>query len=362
MEDSARPAGYGPDEDEISLLQLFNVLLRHRGIIVTATALSAVAALFLAVLIKPSFTSTMSFIPQSAESGSSGLAGLAGQFGIQVPGGNSSESPQFYAKLVKSRKMLAALSEEEFRFEAPADGGGTETLSGTLSDILNPEGTDTAWPLRREASIQWLEGTISVSTARETGIVEVKVTTPWAGLSHQVAEQVLANVNEFNLETRQSRAAAERTFVSGQLAEAQDSLRLAENRLEAFLRENRQWASSPELAFQHDRLQRQVAMRQQLFTSLAQSHDAARIAEVRNTPVVTVVEAPELPVRRNPMGRIRKLALGLVLGGVLGVMLAFLREYSDRARKQEGEEYREFSTLWAQAWADVRSLGRLRRS
>ena len=161
------------------------------------------------------------------------------------------------------------------------------------------------------------------------------------------------------LRTRQSQAAAERAFIETRLAEVQDSLRAAEDRLERFLESNRQWAGSAELTFQRDRIQRQVVMQQQVFTSLAEAHEQARIGEVRNTPVITVVERP---VRPNPRWRVLKVALGMVLGGMLGVMLAFGREYADRARAREGDGYREFSTLWQQTWADIRSMGRSRRS
>jgi len=94
-------------------------------------------------------------------------------------------------------------------------------------------------------------------------------------------------------DTRQSQAAAERGFTEERMAEAQEELRAAENELQRFLQNNRQFQNSPELVFQHDRLQRRVAMRQQVYTSLVQSYEQARIDEVPNTPVITVVEYAE---------------------------------------------------------------------
>lgn len=190
-------------------------------------------------------------------------------------------------------------------------------------------------------------------------MVEVSVQTPWPGLSEILAGRILELVNDFNLQTRQSQAAAEREFVEGRLAVAQDSLRAAEERLADFLEGNRQWSNSPELGFQHDRLQRQVAMRQEVYTSLAEAYEQARIAEVRNTPVITVVEPPERPVKADSRRGLLKLALGVVLGGMLGVFVAFGQEYMARARSEEDQEYREFSGLWAQTWADVKTLGGL---
>lgn len=359
--ESAPRAARAPAEGEISLLRFLTVVLRRRGTVVTMTGLAGAIALVVALVARAPYTATVSFMPQGNEPSTSGLAGLAGQFGIQLPQQNSGESPQFYAALVASRKMLAALVDGEYAFEVPSEENRVDTLSGALPELLELGKPDEAWPLRREEAIRWLaDEALSVSVNEEAGIVAVRLTTPWAGLSHALAESLLANVNQFNLETRRSHAAAERTFVSSQLAEAQDSLRRAENRLESFLVDNRQYASSPVLTFQHDRLQRQVTMRQQLYTSLAESYDAARIAEVRNTPVITVLEAPELPVRPDPMWLVLKLVLGLGLGWMLGLLLAFVREASERGRQGREPEYEELSTLWAQAWAEVRSLGRRR--
>ena len=54
-----------------------------------------------------------------------------------------------------------------------------------------------------------------------------------------------------------------------------------------------------------------------------------------------------------------KLALGIILGGMLGVFLAFGQKYMQNARKEDGEEYQEFSTLRAQTWNDLKSFGGL---
>jgi uncharacterized protein involved in exopolysaccharide biosynthesis len=54
--------------------------------------------------------------------------------------------------------------------------------------------------------------------------------------------------------------------------------------MQAFLQANRQWANSPDLTFQHDRLERDIALRQQVYTTLVQSFEQARISEVRDTP------------------------------------------------------------------------------
>ena len=358
---SIPPADHGPQFEEISLLQVFSFMLRRRGTIIRSTILVTLIALLMVLLSGKTYTVSTSFIPQGSDGNSSDLTALARQFGVRLPTPTRSlgESPWFYAELVRSREILGVLAVEEFRYEQ-RDGGEVVTISGTLPELLEL-GTEEYSPERlRYMAIRRLQrGLVSVSVDSRTGIVEVSVKTSWAGLSLALAERLLERLNEFNLQTRQSRAAAEKDFVEERLSEAHDSLRAAEDRLAAWMENNRQWSGSAELTFQHERLQRQVTMQQTVYTGLAQLYEQARIAEVRNTPVITVVERPELPVRADPQRRKFRLALGIILGSMLGAFLAFGQEYVQRARKEEDENYQEFSGLWGQTWADIKTFGGL---
>ena len=94
---------------------------------------------------------------------------------------------------------------------------------------------------------------------------------------------------------------------------AQDELRDAEAGLESFLQRNRRYQDSPQLVVEFGRLQRRVELRQQVANSLSQAFEQSRIEEVRNTPVVTIVERPEGAAK--PARTLRQAAL---VGGVLG--------------------------------------------
>jgi uncharacterized protein involved in exopolysaccharide biosynthesis len=168
-------------------------------------------------------------------------------------------------------------------------------------------------------------------------------------------------VNRFNLERRQSNASQEREFIEGQLSRAESALHAAEDSLRRFLEQNRNYQNSPSLRFRHERLQRRVSLRQQVFSSLSESYQQARIDEVRNTPVITVVQPPELPARPDPRQLLLKGALGLVLGGMLGVFGAFGHEMMTATRQRDPDDYAEFERLKQEArdelariWKEIR--------
>jgi len=135
-----------------------------------------------------------------------------------------------------------------------------------------------------------------------TGTVRLSVTTPYAALALRVNQRLLEAAEPVQSRQRQSQAAAERRFTEQRLDEVKQELSHAEDKLQAFLQRNRDYRDSPQLSFEQDRLAREVARQQQLYTSLSQAYEQAKIEEVRDTPVFTVVERPDLPIRPDHVG------------------------------------------------------------
>jgi uncharacterized protein involved in exopolysaccharide biosynthesis len=176
-----------------------------------------------------------------------------------------------------------------------------------------------------------------------------------------LADRLVSGVGRFNVERRKSQAAAERQFVDGLAAEAERDLRTAEDGLQSFLQRNREMGGSPQLVFERDRLQREVALRQQVYTSLLQNREEARIREVRDTPVITVLEDPRLPVVAEPRKTVLKALLGGFGGVLLGMLITFLGQGLAGARTAPNKEEREFFALLAAATPRFRKRGSARK-
>lgn len=199
---------------------------------------------------------------------------------------------------------------------------------------------------------------VTVWTVKTTGVVAFSVATKWRSVSLEIATALINGVKDYNQRTRQEQAAAERKFVEGRLALAASELRAAEERLGSFLLTNRD-IGSPEIVMQRDRFQRDVILRQQVYTSLTQSYEEARIREVRDTPVITMFESPWVPVKPESRGRLKGLALGTVLGGFVGALLAFMSDRTASRRKAGDVEAEEFVGTLSEVKGEM--LGPLRR-
>jgi capsule polysaccharide export protein KpsE/RkpR len=246
-----------------------------------------------------------------------------------------------YAELLTSQALLGPLALDTLM--VPEKAGQRVALM----DLL---GIGAAAPARRVyLAVRALRQMVKASEDKKLGAVRLSVTTEWPSVSLALTERLVSGVNQFNLETRKSQAAAELQFVEVQAGEAEHALREAEDRLQLFLQRNRAITGSPELAFQHDRLQRDVALRQQVYTSLVESQEEARIRLVRDTPVITVLEEPQLPVEREPRNSVLKSIAGGVSGGILGVVVAFVVQALTGVRREPNEEAREFFDLVQEA-------------
>src|SRR5438094_866480 len=338
---SAGPAPVHQDQDVVSLFVHASVLLRWRRTIIALGVVGGGLGLAVGLTNARVYQSTATFIPQGSDGGVSGLALAASQFGIRVPTSSGGWGPPLYVELLRSRALLGPIALDTVLV---AEEGGRRVA---LMDLLEIRGS--APERQADMAVRALRGIVTASELKALGAVKVSVTTRWPSVSRTLAEQLLRAVNQFNVETRKSQAAAERQFVEAQAVEAERLLRAAEDRLQVFLQRNRAFAGSPELNFEHDRLQREVALRQQVYTSLLQNREEARMREVRDTPVITVLENPRLAVVSEARRSLQRGVLGGLAGGMLGVVIALMADGARRARRESDGAARDFFRLLDEA-------------
>jgi uncharacterized protein involved in exopolysaccharide biosynthesis len=341
---SGRPVDLGPAQPAWALA----AILRHRRAIVGCGVLTAFVV-GVVVLMRPrTYTASASVLPMTSRSGGN-LAGLAASLGFNLSGTDLNQSPSFYADLATTPTILLPVVEHPFR------GADTTAPAITLQDAYAVKAKAPA--LRRELAVQALKRDLHVSLNARTGVVRLEVTLKDPLLARDVVLQILEQIGEYNLSRRQSQAGAERRFTEQRTAEARDELTQAEDRLRDFLRTNRDTRNSPDLRFEQQRLERVTALRQQIYTTLASAYEQARIEEVRDTPVLTVVEPPRAPAQPDGRGVFFKVLLSLLAGGLAAVFAVLARESLaslDRGGMAAGPDAAELGRLWAGAREDLR--------
>jgi uncharacterized protein involved in exopolysaccharide biosynthesis len=315
------------DTEGLPFRRTVDSIWRHRRLLGgLALSLSLVTAVVTLILPR-SYTSVTTFMPQSPQGKLSQLSGLAAQFGFNFSANEPAGSPAFYAFLLQSRELLR--SAVRTTYDVPTKDS---TRRATLNEWYHPKGDTPAE--REDAAIDQLRRDLRAATDAETGTVQLKVRNRSPRLAFEITTRLMDLVSEFNLQKRQSQAAAERRFVEAQVQEAAERLHASEDRLQSFLQQNREYRSSPPLLFAYDRLLRDVTMRQQVYSSLAQSFEQARIDEVRNTPVLTLVDPPNLPAEPDRRWLLAKALLAALLGAMIGAFIALVRDFLGRTCDQ----------------------------
>lgn len=334
-----------PEKDELSIISIINSVLRHRWLIVALVLIGGLYLGYKSIKEPRLYTTEAQFMPKGSR-GQSQIQGLAQQFGIAVGGGDAGASPQFYMDLLESRPLLAAVANRQYRVRT--DKG---IVTGNLAGIYGIRNRNPA--IVKSSVVNALKGQVDENTSLKTGVITVSVHAKYPELAVQIAQGLLDQVNAFNLNRRQESASAEREFIERRLAEAQAQLSQAEDNLQGFLQENRDFRSSPSLQLEFDRLNRSVSSRQALYNSLATSYENAKIEEVRDLPVISILETPEMPIMPDPHGGKRKVILGMLVGLVAGIVLAFVLDRLAANRNLRSDELEEFAALKREAVGDL---------
>jgi uncharacterized protein involved in exopolysaccharide biosynthesis len=296
------------------------------GLPLLAAVLSSIAVL----LMKPTYAATASFVTENPAQSRlpTGLTGLASQFGVNLAA-EPSRSPAFYADLLRSREILGEVLASKI-------AGLESTDSMTVYGLYRISGST---PERRlDEGIKALRDRITLGVDQRTAVVRVTVEAPNPVAARDVLQLLFDRLADFNLHTRQSTAGERRKFIEGRVSTSEDQLRVAEEALRSFYERNRQWQTSPQLRYEEQQLNRQVAVQQDLYLTLRREYEMARIEEVNNTPVLTIIDRPAVPGRRTrPQRTITVLLVTLVVAILASTLALMLQHHHDLTESSDPE-------------------------
>ena len=264
------------------------------------------------------------------------FAGLAQQFGVGLASG--AQSPQFYVQVLASRGLMEQVLKEKV---SPA---GRDSMS--LMSYLDDSEDESE---RYERAVRRLRDATESSVNARTNIVEVAVSLNDRYVAAQVVALYIEALNRFNLLTRRSQAGQRRRFVEKSLTESQDSLDAVDRSIRVFLTNNRSYRDSPALAFEYERLQRAMSSYQQLNTGIRRDYDTARLDEVNDTPVLSVVDPPRVPMMKASPNRTLAVLGGMAIGVMLVLMWAAMRAFLGRMKLEQPQQFASVSGLRSRA-------------
>jgi uncharacterized protein involved in exopolysaccharide biosynthesis len=345
---------YPPADEPTGLIQAANIALRNRALLVGLPLVLGLLAAVLAMMQPRTWEVRASFVPNGAnDAGSGQLGSIAAQLGMNLVTSQPGQSPAFYGELLQTRDLLQEAVDTEYRVR---EGG--RVVRGNLVQLYGLDAADAGGGgmSPREQAVEVLKNSLNTQVNPETGVVEVKVVADRPALAEAIARRLIALTEDFDQNKRRTQASARRVFAEARFNEARDALRAVEGRMEGFVSRNRMFSQSPLQMLEFNRVKQELELRQQVYAALAQSYEQARIDEVRNTPVITVLETPEGAARRVSRGTVLQAIFGAFMGFVLAVVIALVRDKARRAASTRSPELDEFERLRAQTARPLRWL------
>ena len=180
----------------------------------------------------------------------------------------------------------------------------------------------------------WTYGRSSKSFLHESGVLllskkdDVVEVDSDGFLAQQIAESIYNSIIDYSNEVQNLKGLEKSKFISSRLDSVKTDLALSEEKMISFLEKNVS-LSSPSLVLERDRLQKSIDLNNQLFFSLSDQLEIARIEESDNTSSVYKLDSPEISVKQS--------GLSLVRGGfncvVFGMIFFFILDLFKQRKK-----------------------------
>lgn len=334
--------------DRLNLKVLFLVLNKGWKRILYTALLVFVLTILVVIFIPNRFQAGAVILPKAGGASQldrlSGLASLAGVNLSSMVGETSELPPDVYPALVYSYPNVKRLMEAEYNFEGVSHsmsfyewfiGDSVSSFSDKmvryairLLDALKKEpglveaGTDPSNLIlisKREAKVlKEVRSMIDVDVDSKTGLVSLRVEAEEPLLAAQMAQLAVGQLQEAIVRHQTSQVANNLAFVEARLKEQREELREAQKVYFEFLDANRNM-----VAERSDLRQRELNdaynLAVQLYQSLAEQADQARIAVKRETPAFSIIEPVSVPSEKFFPRRSLVAALGLLGGVFLGL-------------------------------------------
>jgi uncharacterized protein involved in exopolysaccharide biosynthesis len=351
------------DEDEIDLLELVKTIWDGRMLIVKTVIIFIAIGLFVAFTSTEEYESQVRLLPETQQQSSlGGLGSLARQFGVNAGSQQISEGipPDLYPDITQSNVFLRELLDYRITLEESNENvtlmeyfskhqkasalstisrytiqlpftvlglirnSGEEEITAVDRELAGSEKMQRLVRMSREEwrTLRILRERISVSVGRDTGVVTVTVKMQNGDIAADVADEVVVRLSSYITDYRTEKARRDVEFIELRYEEARERFEEAQRDLARFNDENRGQLTALART-EEQRLQSQYNLTFNLYNTMAERLEEARIKLQEETPVVNVLEPAAVPDRRSEPKRGLLLVIFTLLGGIFGTGLIF---------------------------------------
>ena len=308
------------EEDEISLIDLFAVLLHYKWLIIITTLVAMIGVIIFAVVsiklpaedspMPNVYTPSAKMLIQESSSGgggisaalsSSGLGALAGMAGVSVGGGSSNASLATY--LVSSNQLLDAITDrfgliEKYKLEKAV----------------------------RASSRKILQQKLKADTDKDSGVFSISFTDIDPAFAQSVVNFVvdwLSNkFDELGLDKNKIQKENLERNIESSYNEIMNIQKEMEDLGTSIGKGGNIWAM-PSVTMSTSKLQLELEAQKQVYTQLKTQYELLKVQMQSESPVFQILERPEIPDMKSGPSRGKLCIIVTFAAGFFSVFLAF---------------------------------------
>ena len=297
-----------PDTPEFSFLTLIPELWAKRKLIAIFVTAATVISIVYVLLVPSMYIAETSILPELDKGKLLGLGGMADL--AAVTGLNVGDAPvsKLYPMIIKSARVLREVIYT--RYLTSEKGDSADLIRFWEIDGKNEEE-------KFERALKALRDRMNVAFDNRLGTLILTVEMEGPRLAADVANKITKELDVYTRTKRRTNVTAQREFIEQRLQEVEQSLRAAENTLRSYREKNRRLIDSPQLMLEQGRMERDVLINSTIFIELKKQIEVAKIEEIKNIPLINVLDAARVPIERSSPKRRQTVMAVFLLSTVL---------------------------------------------
>ena len=331
---------------DLDIFSLWAMLRLKKIFIIKRTSAISVLFLVYSLIATPFYESKISLYPAGtlAETGSAfnnSLQGIAESFGL---GGISTGQTFNIPDIINSQRLKKAVVMNQWENEKFSEQT-TLTKYWELDKIkwysikpivikMIPFFSDDSDPEKSQLfkGMEQLGDLITVEESG-TGLIEVSVLMEEPQLAADIANYISDFVKDFVSYEQGKEAKRNLEFIKNQLINSKDDLEYSEKELTQF--KEKFSYTNPSLDEMRGRLERNIESNLQVYITLRQQYELAKIEEARDLLMVTILDEAEAPVLKKKPQRKLIVIGGIITGFFLSTLWAFFTSVITLTKKNK---------------------------
>ena len=166
---------------------------------------------------------------------------------------------------------------------------------------------------------------LSVNEDRRTGLIQVNIEMESPFLAAEIANFIGSEIQIYIQKQNSAQAAKEKLFISDRLVVVKSELEDLEDNLKNFKERNRGYEASAELFMKFSQKLREVEAKQQVYVTLQKQLELARINEVKQTPIINILDEAKPPVNKSRPSRGIIVLLCMFAGFIFSLSISIIK-------------------------------------